>query len=492
MSMSAIRAGLIFLLWIAFSIDVAAQDFNQQQINEYRNSVVRVDATGCAGVSGGRLVGSGFLWKQNSWVVTALHVVNGCQSLSVYSDTASDAASAHISKILFAEDLALLSLDRGINGTVALTKAKAAPQDTEDILLVGFPGDSSGSTGKTVKRQFTAGNTLANIASYEAQQELKQTQSPALNITVIFLQGILEHGHSGGPILNHDGDVIAVADGGLKHGTTEDSWAIPSEQLAALENSQDPLAKMVLQRSDLLFAALPTGNSEPAVLCGGGNFKHFKTVGYSDVLITTDDAAGLQQLVAASGMDPTTFAFEVFQDLQTGATVVLPKGETLSVNGDTCLATSGGGGVMTHVKLLDATADPTGQTSSIKFETEVMGLNPTWVLAQAFSYLHPLPVAGGGVSLRKNWVHYLLLPGIPQQLNFQQFDAAQFETVALRRGALLGVAALNTRWSPSVVQTQQACRINAQVSPYCAQALQDLREWIESTLAVHLSTLAGT
>jgi hypothetical protein len=215
-----------------------------------------------------------------------------------------------------------------------------------------------------------------------------------------------------------------------------------------------------------------------------------KTVRYSDVLLTADDSRGLQQLVAAAYVDPSTFAFEVYQDLQTGASVVLPEGETLSASGDTCTAVSRGGGVTTRVRVEDASGDLTGNTASIQFETQVMGLNPTWMFSQAFSYPQPLPVLGGGVSFRKDWVHYLPFPGTPQ-LNFQQFDGQQFETLALRGRTLLGVVAQNVHWNPVVVQTQSACRTNPKVSPYCAQALQDFNDWIKSTLAVHLSTMAG-
>jgi hypothetical protein len=489
MSINAILALVLSLSFSGFCFDAWAQ-FTQQQIDGYRRSVVQIQASGCSAVPGGLQVGSGFLWKQSTWVVTALHVVNGCTKLSVHSDMLRDSSPAQVTKLVFADDLVLLSLDKVIPGTTFFSKSKDAPQDTQDLLTVGFPEDSSGSVGKTVRRQFS-GNTLSTIASYAAQQELAKSKSPALDISVVFLQGTLEHGHSGGPILNSAGDVVAVADGGLKHGTTEDSWGIPSNDLAALETSSEPLSKMTGQRSSLLFAATPGSSAEPSIQCGGGNFKHLKTVSYSEMLLTADDVTGLQQLVAVSGMNPTNFSFEVYQDLRTGASVVLPAGETLTLNADICVATSLGGSVTTRVRMADASIDLTGTTAASQFEFQVMGIGPGWIIAQSFSYLQPLRVVGGGMSLRKDWVHYVPFPGTVQ-LNLQQFDSQQFETLALRGKSLLGVVAQNNRWSPTVVQTQQACRLNANISPFCPQALQDFSEWIESTLAVHLSTLAGT
>jgi len=469
------------------TLDVAASaQFTAQQINGFRQSVVRVDATGCSLVPGGNLVGSGFLWKQRNWVVTALHVVNGCSGVSVYSDIALDSSTAHVTKILLADDLALLILDKAIQGTSVLASAKDAPQNTQDLLLVGFPGDSSGSTGKTVRRQFS-GSPLSQIASYTDRQELAQSKSPSLSATVIFLQGTLEHGHSGGPIFDNAGDVVAVADGGLKHGTTEDSWAIPSEDIASLLTSQDPLSNMAQQRSSLLFAATPLNDSGPAVVCGGGTFRHIKTIDYADVVATADDPHGLQQLASVSSISPTKFSFEVYQDSATGASVVLPGGEALSAQDSICYAKSSGGGVIIRASVVSAASDPTGQTAGLAFETQVQGLTQGgWVYAQAFSYPQALPVLGGGVAWRKDWVHYVFQPGVGQT-----FDGQQFETLALRSNTLLGVAAMNSKWTPVVVQTQQACLVNSNVSPFCGEAIQDYKDWIESVLAVHLSNLAG-
>jgi len=489
------RAAVLSLILIGLCPVVRAQ-FTQDQINALRHSVVRVDAHQCSGVPGGYKYGSGFFWKQNSSVVTTLHVVNGCTALSVYSDTGSNpqkpSVIAQVQKILFDEDLVLLSLDDTIDGTTVVSESKPAPSDTRDILLVGFPEDGHGSTAKAIKRQFS-GNTLATLASSQARTELQRSNSPSLTTVVIFLQAIIEHGGSGGPIFNQQGAVVAVADGGLKHGLTEDSWAIPAEDLAALESSSDPLTKMPQQQSTLLFAATPVASQGPTVQCGGGSFKHTKTVSYSDVLLTADDPHGLQQLVAVSRVDPSTLAFEVYQDDQTGATVALPESEmlTANANNDTCIARSSGGGVITVVKAIDTSNDLTGRSAAVKFETQIMGLNLTWVEVPAFSYLQPIPVAGGALSQRRDWVRYVPFPGT-MQLNFQQYDAQQFETLALRGKILLGVVAQNIRWNPQIVATQQSCAVNPNASPVCPQALQDLRDWITSTLAVHLSTMAGT
>lgn len=473
----------------------ANAQFAQGQIDALRQSVVRVDAHSC-GIPGGAKFGSGFFWKQNMSVVTALHVVNGCSSLSVFSESASNPAKpsvgAHVQKILLDEDLVLLTLDGPIDGTTFVAQSNPAPTDTRDILLIGFPEDNFGSSDQVIKRQFGKGNTLDTIASVEAQKELRKSNSPSVTTPIIFLQAILEHGHSGGPIFDQQGAVIAIADGGLKHGVSEDSWAIPATDLVKLELSTIDLADMSKQSSTLLFAATPVQNLAAVVDCGEGRFKHTKTVSYSDVLPTADDPRGLKQLVDASGAPSAALAFEVYQDAGSGATIVLPKGETLTPQAGVCVAMSSGREVNVVAKVFDISNDPNGIIAGTGFEAQVMALaaTPGWALDQSFSYLAPLPVAGGGFSLRKDWVHHLFFPGTAV-MNPQAFDAQQFETIAVKGPFLLGVVAQNSRWNPLIVSTQRACVANPNAGPACPQALQDLWEWIESTLAVHLSTMAG-
>ncbi len=193
---------------------------------------------------------------------------------------------------------------------------------------------------------------------------------------------------------------------------------------------------------------------------------------------------GLQQLASTSAMPAAKFSFEVYQDLQTRATVVLPEGQKLSAQGATCYSISQGGAVKIIASVADSSGDPTGNTAGNAFESSLgIYLGSTWGLDGRYSYISALPVFGGGIARRKDWVHFIS-PGVT--------DAQQFETLALHNSLLLGVMAVNSRWTIAAQQTQGICMANPAVSPVCAQALQDYKDWSESVLAVHLSTLAGT
>ena len=84
---------------------------------------------------------------------------------------------------------------------------------------------------------------------------------------------------------------------------------------------------------------------------------------------------------------------------------------------------------------------------------------------------------------RKSFLHYGAYPGTGMIM-----DAYLFETLAERRGVLLGVSVINRKWTPQIMQLQNACKINPQASPYCQQALQHFVAWAQAAIGVHLST----
>jgi hypothetical protein len=345
------------VLVIGLNRQITWAQFNQRQFSSLEKSVVRVLAENCTDLPGKTLAGSGFLWKQSRWVATALHVVNKCSNVTVVYGSPSTSTGARVTKIETADDLVLLTLDSDLAGAIPLLTTAPAPQDTQDLLLLGFPDDSSGITGKSIHRQFGA-STLDDLVSSQARQELKESGSPRLTTSVIFLSASMEHGHSGGPIFNQSGNLVGIADGGLKHGATEDSWAIPSSDLAELEASGEPLQAMSKQKSSLLFTAQRISAPGPAINCGGGNFGLLKTITLAEISKTADDPNGFAQLVVASGINTGGFSFDVYQDPDTRAAIVLPAGESLSGDVNECTASNSDSTVLLRSRVIRVTNDP--------------------------------------------------------------------------------------------------------------------------------------
>jgi hypothetical protein len=73
---------------------------------------------------------------------------------------------------------------------------------------------------------------LRDLVPDEVLNLLNDRNSPNPQVRVLSLEsGNLLPGHSGGPVLNESGRLIGMADGGLKGGTVQISWAIPFTQI---------------------------------------------------------------------------------------------------------------------------------------------------------------------------------------------------------------------------------------------------------------------
>src|SRR5688500_6719378 len=99
------RALFFIVVSLASSL-AAAQD---------RGAFVRVDSAGCE--SGPRRA-SGFVWNNTQTVVTALHAVAGCSSISVrYAVDGGQLRKAHVTRLVRRFDLALLTIENPVKVT---------------------------------------------------------------------------------------------------------------------------------------------------------------------------------------------------------------------------------------------------------------------------------------------------------------------------------------------------------------------------------------
>jgi hypothetical protein len=466
---------IVLVLFVSLLSTSLTPQFTLAKFNLWKKSIVRVDATQCR--ENDRSA-SGFLWRQTTWVVTTLHVVNGCGNMSVFSEATGSTKRATILRVLPKQDLVLLQID-AIAGSTSLSVANASPNATDELQVLGYPLAIPKMDNTTVRLRY-GGRILRDIVPKTVADELKKLGSPDPSIDITDIEGHLLPGHSGAPILNGSGEVVAIADGGLENGAVGVSWGLPAATLPMLAISTETLPASVSASNAHLFSAETTAQNGPDITCGGNTFKKIRTLTFGDIQHATDDPLGLQQLLNAVGPVALSFQFDVYQQISNGATFVVPEDASVTDSSGMCVSTTGN--VVMRVFLTVNPQDTFGQASSLQYESKIFN-SVGWQVDPGWSYLFPFQRFDGFVARRKSFIHAIFTPYGPVQ------DQSLFETLVARKGVFLGVSVLNLNSTPNVVQTQLACKFNPQVSPYCSQALADLQEWDKAVIAVHLATI---
>jgi hypothetical protein len=136
---------------------------------------------------------------------------------------------------------------------------------------------------------------------------------------VFSVEGHLTEGHSGAPLLNTAGQVFAMADGGLKKGTSEISWAVPISELDQRTPGDLPAGthQTLHMTSELLFSERSSSiDAMPAsVICAGRKFSLVRGVWLDELVAEVDDSETYRQLAYAYGLLGTPHEFAAYRDL---------------------------------------------------------------------------------------------------------------------------------------------------------------------------------
>lgn len=350
----ALLAGLSFLVvasaWAKPPADI---------VRAAANSVVRVMAEGCPGAKG-RRAGSGFVWPEPTSIVTALHVVADCQSLTVEYVEAGVQRRARASKSLRRADLALLTVE---NPPSVKALSNTATATTEEVLAaIGLPlnvrnwQETYGSRALNVKR-------LSDILNDSTRREIENLGAPAIELEVFRLTAVVKPGSSGGPIINAQGAVVGVVDGGLDGGASSLNWAVPAHLLQELaENGQSGANVGLGPAAETAFAFSVPDTAEAAVsvnqdlFCGGRSYFHLATRSLSEIVDsmetpgTLDDPMGFAYVVTALAAnvpekDLAALRFDLYVDSETGATVAVPQSMPIVDDSGFCVASSNQGDI---------------------------------------------------------------------------------------------------------------------------------------------------
>lgn len=444
--------------------------------------VVRIEARKCAGTQNTR-VGTGFVWRSPQEVVTALHVVAGCAAVVAYSERDKITYPLELTRALRRADLALLVLgDKASLPFLPVLTTQLTPDD--DLTAWGY-GESTPKMRSYTMRVADGGKTLRDNVPGDVADALNAAGTPSLDINVVPIEDVTPPGLSGAPMLDAAGRVRAIADGGVKHGITKVGWAIPAEYLTQLANSPEQTSGYVAENAHLsaaeesraeAYAADFVAKGAARIKCGTATLTMVRTMSFSEASSATDSPLGLNQLLAVFGGPPPDFKIDVWEDSESGAAVAMPQGSRLANQGNFCRAEALGGQIEMQVQVTQVPPNSDPNTVSMQFESRAA--KPpiqAWTADPNFTYFAPFFRPDGLVVRRKAFGHWYP----PNQ--FALPSGYLFETLAVRNGTFLGVA---------------ASRHNDVALALCVRGVQAVEcppndymvAWAQSALSVHLST----
>jgi len=219
--------------------------------------VLRIKSSNCAYNNNEKSktnTSTGFVYKENgkvAGVVTALHAVCGCKTISAEDKFGKDYFSLTVIKADIGNDVALLTSNEILkNFSTGFEFSLLNPSDlaNKEISMLAYPyGVESEIDTKKERVRETPTLLLKKFVKTDIERSLEERGSPNINNSVLNLQLEIPPGCSGAPIL-FDGKVIGVANGGLDEGRTHVCWAIPTKNIrfspiAALEPTYSRLGK---------------------------------------------------------------------------------------------------------------------------------------------------------------------------------------------------------------------------------------------------------
>lgn len=249
----SLMGGLILsalLLW------PAAEGRSQARPAQEEN-VYLIKAFNCTHEPTERLL-TGFRVRGMKGIVTALHGIADCKRVTASRKGLLLDQPLSVDKVDVDRDAALLSSPQLKSAEGGLEVAGEVIWGSVGTLKVyGHPyGIGNIETSLSVRQPPL--KPLKDLVPAAPRADLMKRRSPNHLIQVLNLQGNILPGHSGAPILDSQGRVVAVANGGLKGGLAGISWAVPFRDIEWKDVGKE-LEELVLLDPNILFATEASG-----------------------------------------------------------------------------------------------------------------------------------------------------------------------------------------------------------------------------------------
>ena len=470
------RLTVTLLLLLLFRLPAGVAD-TADVLHRVSGSVVKIEA--------GSAAASGFVWTEPALVVTALHAVDGQNAITVHyvnrNGQITASSPARVERVLSSSDLVLLRLSNPQQRS-PLPVSATPPRVKQQLDAVGFPLNIAGISNTEVKVRF-GGNQLRSILPPKVLN--KFGAYPSITEEILNLEGNLVPGLSGAPILDGNGQVVGIVDGGLESGAIGISWGIPARYLQALAASNVRVMPGAAGITELFSADLQAEVGQSQQL-GDGSFVKLRSRSFEQLAETADDQLGLMQLAQIFSMqsfDPLSFRYDIYQDSVSGATIAVPEGATLSDDG--YFITASVGDARMHVKFLveDVDGEMDAQQRSLLFEQQLTNPEQSQMVQvlpdPQWSYFQPM--YNFGVLVNRKGIYRNLFTAYGMQT-----DKYYFETLASNGDTLLAVAAVNEDNTPQMLQMEAACG-QGYAYPQCPAIFASRRRWAQMVLGVQFA-----
>lgn len=209
--------------------------------DESAHSVVKIT---CKTGENQLMKASGFVWPQPGYVVTALHAVAGCLEVTVFSESAkSQTGVLSLESVDLEADLALLRLEDDL-GMKPVPFVTTPPALNERHSIWGYPAYAEYMENRGVDFSKGLSGALLSLGSAFSSEELRslfRSQNyPTRRTQILRVTSNTQPGHSGAPIFDANGKLVAIHNGGLKGGWLGMNWSIPAHvYLPGLPTSPD-------------------------------------------------------------------------------------------------------------------------------------------------------------------------------------------------------------------------------------------------------------
>jgi S1-C subfamily serine protease len=156
--------------------------------------MVRADVPASAVSDELAVSGTGIVMTADGYIVTNAHVVDGAASLTIAASGSNKERPARIVGVSPCDDLAVIKVD-DVQGLKPAVFGKSSQQQVgEDVAAIGYPLGSSIGTDVTITRGIIS----------KLDQPLEPYES------LIQTDAAINHGNSGGPLVNRQGQVVGI------------------------------------------------------------------------------------------------------------------------------------------------------------------------------------------------------------------------------------------------------------------------------------------